>query len=205
MPCQNTQYQERVSIHAPTRGATFSNHVANGAIEVSIHAPTRGATADATAFGGAGSVSIHAPTRGATTSACSSWLCAWFQSTHPHGVRRKNIKRLNRTIRFQSTHPHGVRQYAIAKYAEAIEFQSTHPHGVRLVVKLMRLIVTCFNPRTHTGCDCRVTSMSLDISAFQSTHPHGVRPLCAPNSLTVKLFQSTHPHGVRRKLKKCLL
>ena len=33
-----------VSIHAPTRGATKFNHLVNGGIAVSIHAPTRGAT-----------------------------------------------------------------------------------------------------------------------------------------------------------------
>ena len=32
-------------------------------------------------------------------------------------------------------------------------FQSTHPHGVRLFYTTMTRIRTCFNPRTHTGCD----------------------------------------------------
>ena len=34
-------------------------------------------------------VSIHAPTRGATRACSSSFVEAKFQSTHPHGVRRR--------------------------------------------------------------------------------------------------------------------
>ena len=33
-------------------------------------------------------VSIHAPTRGATVRTGKSVYAAWFQSTHPHGVRQ---------------------------------------------------------------------------------------------------------------------
>ena len=77
----------RVSIHAPTRGATEdfewikkevafqftrphgARHPANGIPRpgrVSIHAPTRGATGDMADADTPGRVSIHAPTRGAT-------------------------------------------------------------------------------------------------------------------------------------------
>ena len=57
----------RVSIHAPTRGATQFNEFANSGASVSIHAPTRGATFDAPqALNHSFVVSIHAPTRGAT-------------------------------------------------------------------------------------------------------------------------------------------
>ena len=55
-----------ISIHAPTRGATFHPRYPNLPREISIHAPTRGATSttpeDPTVF----PISIHAPTRGAT-------------------------------------------------------------------------------------------------------------------------------------------
>ena len=33
----------------------------------------------------------------------------------------------------------------------------------------------CFNPRTHMGCDLTSGAMSQDTLWFQSTHPHGVR------------------------------
>ena len=34
-----------------------------------------------------------------------------------------------------------------------IRFQSTHPHGVRLQICSIVLSISCFNPRTRTGCD----------------------------------------------------
>ena len=56
---------------------------------VSIHAPTRGATYLQTLLDLMIKVSIHAPTRGATRACSSSFVEAKFQSTHPHGVRRR--------------------------------------------------------------------------------------------------------------------
>ena len=55
---------------------------------VSIHAPTRGATKHPDIIVIADEVSIHAPTRGATIFFKDSLiLSGLFQSTHPHGVR----------------------------------------------------------------------------------------------------------------------
>ena len=126
------QPYRRVSIHAPTRGATHSRllslsssgcfnprthtgcDITSGsyifARRVSIHAPTRGATDRFITSKPVISVSIHAPTRGAT-----NWLL---------GVR----------------------------LADEV-FQSTHPHGVRRVYCSFLLFSSSFNPRTHTGCD----------------------------------------------------
>ena len=55
--------------------------------KVSIHAPTRGATNYDIVLGDFNKVSIHAPTRGATQRSAVSGRGGWFQSTHPHGVR----------------------------------------------------------------------------------------------------------------------
>ena len=56
----------RVSIHAPTKGAT-GDHGAEGAgYRVSIHAPTKGATIAFKHGRVCIIVSIHAPTKGAT-------------------------------------------------------------------------------------------------------------------------------------------
>ncbi len=58
---------EDISIHAPTRGATFSiRSSCSYRSQISIHAPTRGATALDNAPDGRLDISIHAPTRGAT-------------------------------------------------------------------------------------------------------------------------------------------
>ena len=55
---------------------------------------------------------------------------------------------------FQSTHPHGVRLFLFcACILSQSKFQSTHPHGVRHNQQKAHKTNTCFNPRTHTGCD----------------------------------------------------
>ena len=54
-----------ISIHAPTRGATMRFFIAVN-INISIHAPTRGATLNRKQFIRCLLISIHAPTRGAT-------------------------------------------------------------------------------------------------------------------------------------------
>ena len=57
----------RISIHAPTRGATFRRLPGPLHLLISIHAPTRGATRRPHGCrAGPHQISIHAPTRGAT-------------------------------------------------------------------------------------------------------------------------------------------
>ena len=86
----NIYNRSKISIHAPTRGATERRWRALKILVISIHAPTRGATVmklaavtrglfqstlpreerrcDADADGYVSNISIHAPTRGATRS-----------------------------------------------------------------------------------------------------------------------------------------
>ena len=91
----------RISIHAPTRGATFTCESLRYLVSISIHAPTRGATLsgfqpillllfqstlpreerlyDAANRAGYKVISIHAPTRGATNyNLCSPLLLENF-------------------------------------------------------------------------------------------------------------------------------
>ena len=101
-----------VSIHAPTRGATYKSTRKTFSDVVSIHAPTRGATLlDLTKYKKI-KVSIHAPTRGATASSGGN-LDNYTVSIHAptRGATSLTVK-LNALMRFQSTHPHGVRRYA---------------------------------------------------------------------------------------------
>ena len=55
-----------ISIHAPTRGATFPDGRSGRISLISIHAPTRGATPMCKSLTQTINISIHAPTRGAT-------------------------------------------------------------------------------------------------------------------------------------------
>ena len=100
----------RISIHAPTRGATFTfviifvyftfqstlpreeRHCLNCrrcvVFTISIHAPTRGATGIAFLRYSTLSISIHAPTRGATEEVLSGFKqLLIFQSTLPREER----------------------------------------------------------------------------------------------------------------------
>ena len=80
-------------------------------LRVSIHAPTRGATKIKSILFKDFIVSIHAPTRGATGCCGRAVFFLQFQSTHPHGVRQRASNDRKNNTRFQSTHPHGVRLY----------------------------------------------------------------------------------------------
>ena len=59
-------FRTHISIHAPTRGATFFPLALPFKVCISIHAPTRGATSSSSLISLLIDISIHAPTRGAT-------------------------------------------------------------------------------------------------------------------------------------------
>ena len=87
------------------------------------------------------------------------WVAAWilpkkFQSTHPRGVRRGVFKKLdlNKMI---SIH---------APTWGATRAEVSHPWPL-----------DNFNPRTHVGCDSRAFRSPRAYILFQSTHPRGVR------------------------------
>ena len=125
-------------------------------------------------------VSIHAPTRGATFANFISKPTFKFQSTHPHGVRHESTLRIFTRLRFNPRTHTGCDYFCGINYYRYVQFQSTHPHGVRLRLifchpPYMRVSIhaptrgatilppvlsarasSCFNPRTHTGCDLPV-------------------------------------------------
>ena len=79
---------QTISIHAPTRGATISPRSRLMTTIISIHAPTRGATHQFPRHTFMLSISIHAPTRGATYQAGAMGGNYQFQSTLPREERR---------------------------------------------------------------------------------------------------------------------
>ena len=98
-----------ISIHAPTRGATYIGSRYPGGrghfnprshkgsdqdmekcdyqCKISIHAPTRGATTSVAGIPEVEGISIHAPTRGATPKFRNGVQTDEFQSTLPQGER----------------------------------------------------------------------------------------------------------------------
>ena len=71
----------RISIHAPTRGATIFIKIFTLMKMISIHAPTRGATFCSLDVLATYKISIHAPTRGATVLTVQDCHNLIFQST----------------------------------------------------------------------------------------------------------------------------
>ena len=170
---------DRVSIHAPTRGATPRSVVnRHSAAVVSIHAPTRGAT-----FRPRGTRGVSQRFNSRTHAGCDKCGCTediqlyGFQFTHPRGVRLPYASNISYHLRFQFTHPRGVRHPLAEKYTFLAElFQFTHPRGVRLFY----------------------TTYKLLNEVFQFTHPRGVRQTFSKVKTIIFLFQFTHPRGVRR-------
>ena len=77
-----------ISIHAPTRGATYDCSFGVEQASISIHAPTRGATTHSRYGTTSLMISIHAPTRGATNALLKNPYVRLFQSTLLQEERR---------------------------------------------------------------------------------------------------------------------
>ena len=75
--------RDRVSIHAPVKGATELVDGGGERCGISIHAPVKGATDLDHERHGDAVVSIHAPVKGATITPAELERLAKFQSTHP--------------------------------------------------------------------------------------------------------------------------
>ena len=99
-----------ISIHAPTRGATYVGRAVRTMYEISIHAPTRGATIISNAMDDGLNISIHAPTRGATHSTSQDNLSKHF---NPRSHERSDSRRRAlgcQLFVFQSTLPREERR-----------------------------------------------------------------------------------------------
>ena len=143
-----------ISIHAPTRGATFfvafslllylhfnprSHEGSDGTdggsrlnLPISIHAPTRGATPLMRSEYRALRISIHAPTRGAT-----------------------------RFLSEDALFP--------------LDFNPRSHEGSDSTSFTLSLILSDFNPRSHEGSDEINRMQVLHLRLFQSTLPRGER------------------------------
>ena len=121
-----------------------------------------------------------------------------FQSTHPHGVRRR------KPVCFPETGEvsiHAPTRGATIQDNTFISLQLVSIHaptrGATDSTNEKDKRRRSFNPRTHTGCDVRSGISLPSFVVFQSTHPHGVRLSFNHSFYNLSGFQSTHPHGVR--------
>ena len=107
----------------------------------------------------------------------TSGVLGWkFQSTHPHGVRRRWREDL-RGKRAVSIHAptQGATFWRSVFCRTPVCFNPRTHTGCDTRALTSANSLPCFNPRTHTGCDLKVWSLPSHDKEFQSTHPHGVR------------------------------
>ena len=123
---------------------------------------------------------------------------AWFQSTHPHGVRHLTGLVESFLMLFQSTHPHGVRPISRVNISNTLKFQSTHPHGVRL--HRIAIFGRCQAVSIHAPTRGATGSVIYRVNIAEVSIHAPTRGATRNNmrNLGDKSFQSTHPHGVRR-------
>ena len=114
---------------------------------VSIHTPTKGVTETVLCALQCYSVSIHTPTKGVTY----VWLFKGFLSIVSIHTPTKGVTRF--LINFTLFHV----------------FQSTHPRRVWLFNHNSMILVRCFNPHTHEGCD---VNFKWCFSNKHSFNPH---------------------------------
>ena len=139
-------------------------------------------------------VSIHAPTRGATgplyrnpflrccfnprthtgcdsNQAHSMISYAWFQSTHPHGVRHRSSP--CRSISWGSFNPRTHTGCDLTNLTFWVVDYMVSIHAPTRGATLSKIYVVrrldCFNPRTHTGCDTPFLQASYDLG-YVSIH-----------------------------------
>ena len=102
------------------------------------------------------------------------------------------------SLLFQSTHPHGVRPCAIPRPPITHSCFNPRTHtGCDAFASKPMSILRCFNPRTHTGCDpyhFQPVRHGFQVSIHAPTR--GATDYLFIHIITL-WFQSTHPHGVR--------
>ena len=210
--------------------------------QVSIHAPTRGATYDNSFYWSCSGFQSTHPRGVRLNTIVISNSSIMFQSTHPRGVRQLNWLMSKRVVMFQSTHPRGVRPFtynddnlpifvsihaptrgATIFKATQVNYNNVSIHaptrGATVILVFLALLL-CFNPRTHEGCDLILLQSNSRAKSFNPRTHEGcdfnallsntadIVSIHAPtrgatqksvNDSIIALFQSTHPRGVRRK------
>ena len=99
---------------------------------------------------------------------------------------------------FQSTRPHGARRRHATGCQDVLLFQSTRPHGARPARHVgSRGLCLCFNPRARTGRDSRDTLSGRVYRSVSIHAPARGATTDIPSECCTNAFQSTRPHGAR--------
>ena len=173
----------RVSIHAPTQGATPPSGRSSGSgMSFQSTHPRRVRRYGAEIASLKADVSIHAPTQGATRVVQSPFFASPSFNPRTHAgcdVARRGG--LGDSHGFNPRTHAGCDVTIKTHQGTQAMFQSTHPRRVRRFLWPLAAGYTLrFNPRTHAGCDGMVVTVTTIRRMFQSTHPRRVRRMASP-------------------------
>ena len=148
---------------------------------VSIHAPTRGATTSFARSSGRCVVSIHAPTRGATAARSEQLADVVFQSTRPRGARQQRDED-QRGRRSFNPRAHAGRDQQSPHTSHRMTFQSTRPRGARPSSSHAAPGGAMFQSTRPRGARPAFRIAASSSRVFQSTRPRGARRAFRPHA-----------------------
>ena len=166
--------------------------------KISIHAPTRGATSYGCKPDDGYAISIHAPTRGATLPLCLIFISSGDFNPRSHKGSDLCRLRISMPIQiFQSTLPQGERQASRAvQYLSSVISIHAPTRGATRSFKAKG-----FNIKISIHAPTRGATLSMPTHSishkFQSTLPQGERPFASTIPSICPSFQSTLPQGER--------
>ena len=179
-------------------GCDESKLVNNAKTKVSIHAPTWGATYWYRSYNTYFLCFNPRTHVGCDTSFYKVPLrTLWFQSTHPRGVRQRQDK----AIKAQKVSIHAPTWGATRRPCRDIPEVRVSIHaptwGATSCIASCSC-AGCFNPRTHVGCDPLVRGLTVLVLRFNPRTHVGCDTVKKACSRVPFMFQSTHPRGVRQ-------
>ena len=189
-----------ISIHAPTRGATFCSQNQHHAGKISIHAPTRGATFLCGCRARREIISIHAPTRGATQSQVTQLNSDLHFNPRSH--KGSDVIDPARTPRAYKISIHAPTRGATTFSGNVAVPTGISIHAPTRGATTMQLVseedIKKFQSTLPQGERHNNTGISIAADRFQSTLPQGERRVSSTKQRKLNGFQSTLPQGERR-------
>ena len=144
-----------ISIHTPTKGATFTHDYLHTYTNISIHTPTKGATVDTNKIPEHLKISIHTPTKGATRGHVRSMMQSSDFNPHSHeGSDCRIVSNVMHERAFQSTLPR--RERPLNHFQQSFPLPHFNPHsheGSDSIISPMMMDLANFNPHSHEGSD----------------------------------------------------
>ena len=165
--------------------------------KISIHAPTRGATTLNLYSGIFTPISIHAPTRGATRCSFLQRPHGLFQSTLPREERRKTVHGLNFIVSDFNPRSHERSDEKRTLWRSVIKISIHAPTRGATTNGATFLLPFLFQSTLPREERPSCFKLSMTGARFQSTLPREERPTCFCTVVVVLIFQSTLPREER--------